>query len=134
MIMQATLTNPIAAIHNHTHIGRPIDGRIIMAEQVMKTRSARLSILDPFSLTAPSLLAIGPSIMSEMPPQQYSAQNPVLKTGNKSMASAAMPLDAEMMLGSVFTYFSEPFSISASSAADDGCGTKTASASTCPLG
>lgn len=92
----------MAAVHNHIHKGKWIAGRIIMAEQITNTRSATLSILEPVSLTAPRILANGPSIISEMPPQQYRAQNPGLKTGKNGIASAAMPLDADMMFGRAF--------------------------------
>ena len=63
------------------------------------TKSAALSIFEPSLLSAFSLLAIGPSIISEMPPQQYNAQNQGLKTGKNSIAIAATALDADNMLG-----------------------------------
>ena len=70
IMMPASLTMPMAAIHNHTHRGNSTDGRIIMAEQMAKTRSATLSILEPSSVVAFIFLASMPSIISEMPHQQ----------------------------------------------------------------
>lgn len=70
-----------------------------MAEPMTKTKSARLSTIEPVSLTVPSFLASGPSIISESPPQQYSAQNQGLKTGKSSIANPAMPLEADIMFG-----------------------------------
>ena len=89
----------MAVTHCHTHSGRSNDGRINTAEQMTKTRSTTLSILEPSPLSAFIFLAIAPSIISESPPQQYSTQNPGLKTGKNSIARAATPLDAEMMFG-----------------------------------
>ena len=100
--MPTVLTNPIAATHSQTHNGKSTDGRIIIAEQMAKIRSATLSILEPSSVLAFIFLASIPSIISEMPPQQYNAQNPGLNTGKSSIASAAMPLDADMILGILF--------------------------------
>ena len=99
MMIPASLTSPMAVTHSHTHSGKSIDGRIIIAEQMTKTRSTTLSILEPSPLSAFIFLAIAPSIISESPPQQYSTQNPGLKTGKNSIARAATPLDAEMMFG-----------------------------------
>ena len=96
------LTDPTTTVQRHIHMGRSIDGSINIAEQMTNTRSDRLSTLEPNSLSAFSFLAISPSIMSETPPQQYKTQNPELKTGKKSIASAAAARDADIMLGNVF--------------------------------
>lgn len=105
IMMPASFALPMAAIHNHIHKGKSIVGRISMAAQMTNTRSARLSITAPRALTASSFLATGPSIISETPPQQYNAQNPVLKTEKNSIVSAATPLDKEIMLGTEFIHF-----------------------------
>lgn len=94
---------PMAAIHNHTDRDKPTDGRIIVAEHMTKIRSARLSIFEPNSFSVPIFLAIGPSIISEMPHQQYSTQNPGLKTGTNRIVRDARPLEADMILGRDFT-------------------------------
>ena len=70
MMMPASLVMPMVAIHNHTHTGKSTDGRTSMAEQMTKTRSAILSILEPSSLVAFIFLANVPSIISENPHQQ----------------------------------------------------------------
>lgn len=74
-----------------------------MAAQMTNTRSERLSILEPSPLSTPIFLAIGPSIMSEMPHQAYNNQNGRLNAGKNSMMTAATPLDTDMMLGRVLT-------------------------------
>ena len=109
-IMPAILTAPIAAVHNHTHNGKCITGRIKTAAQMTKIRSATLSIFEPSPLSAFIFLAIGPSIISEMPPQQYSTQNPGLKTGKNIIMIAAMPLDTDSMLGRDLIIMNTPVS------------------------
>ena len=94
---------PMAAIHVHTQTDKFTSGRTNMAAQMRNTRSATLSILEPSSSAAFNFLARGPSIMSETPHQQYSIQNPGLKTGNNnSIVSAATPLEADNILGRNF--------------------------------
>jgi len=68
--MNADLRTPIAATHIQIQIGKEITGKISIAEQTRNNRSAILSIIDPCSLTAFIFLAMGPSIISDTPPQQ----------------------------------------------------------------
>ena len=106
MLMPTAFAIPIVVTHNHIHKGRVNDGRIFIPAHTANTISARLSILEPSSLTVPSFLAKAPSIISETPPQQYSVQNQGLKTGESSIANPAMPLDEEIMLGTGLILFS----------------------------
>jgi len=68
--MQVALTTPIAATHIQIQIGSEMTGKTIIAEHTKNNRSEMLSILDPNSLAVFVFLAIGPSIISETPPQQ----------------------------------------------------------------
>jgi len=70
MRMQVALTTPIAATHIQIQIGNEMTGKTIIAEHTRNNRSTMLSILDPSSLVIFIFLAIGPSIISDTPPQQ----------------------------------------------------------------
>ena len=88
-----------APMTHHIQDGKDNAGTILMIAAATKSRSAMLSIAAPDLLSAPSLLANGPSIISEIPHQTYNAQNGRLNAVVNRIAIAATPLEMDIRLG-----------------------------------
>ena len=98
-----------AQIHNHEGIDSA--GSSWMAQQATNDKSAMLSRIDPILLSAWSLLASQPSIMSLMPQKTYSVQNCHPATLQNRRPIEPTILSAVMMFGKCFTLKMEDYQI-----------------------
>ena len=95
----------------HSHEGIDSIGSNWMAQQTTNDKSAMLSRIDPVLLSAWSLLANQPSIMSLMPQKTYSVQNCHPATLQNRRPIEPTILSAVMMFGQCFTLKMEDYQI-----------------------
>ena len=83
-IILMTLITPIMHIHVHNHIGISNIGKNFIRQITTNTKSAKVSSLEPNSLTVFIFLATVPSIISVNPANRYKAINLEDNTGQNS--------------------------------------------------